>query len=82
VLESFNYKPKNNCDRRRKVLKTAIQTHSFDVIYTELKALKNQVEGYKEDRIEYDIRWLKKNSHKYYSQVLDSKDREQNKVAN
>lgn len=80
MLESFNYNPKKGADRRRKILKTAIQTHSFDSIYQELKQNLQEFDGYKKDRIEYDLRWLKKNSHKYYSEILQAS--QENKIAN
>ena len=82
MLESFNYRPKDKAARRRRILKNAIQTHSFDSIYQDLRNFKEKVEGYKLDRVEYDLRWLKKNSHKYYTQILDRENTQQNKVTN
>lgn len=82
MLEKFNYRPNDRAPRRRKILKNAIQTHSFDSIYQDLLNLKNEMEGYKIDRVEYDLRWLKKNSHKYYTEILDRESRQENKVTN
>lgn len=82
MLENFNYKPSEKTDRRRQVLKQAIQTTSFDTIFLALKKKREEMKGYKEDRIQYDLNWLKKNSYKYHTQVLDPEVAQENKISN
>jgi hypothetical protein len=73
VLDQFNYNPGKNKDRRRQVLKKAIRSTNYDAVYNSLQRKIESLEGYKVDRAEWDLSWLKKNSNKYYTTLNGSK---------
>lgn len=71
VLEQYNYNPGKKTDRRRQVLKKAIRSTNFDAVYKSLERKIENLEGYKVDRAEWDLNWLKNNSNKYYTEILE-----------
>ena len=79
--ERFNYHPGENTRKRRKNIKQAIQVTDFDTIYLALEDLQKKLEGYKVDRIQNDLSWLRQNSQKYYSEIIGNKTKEQNTLA-
>jgi len=72
MLKHYNYKPSKATDRRRQVLKKAIQESSFDTVLLALQDRKENLEGYKKDRAEADLSWLKKRSNRYYTDILQT----------
>jgi len=69
VLDQYDYNPGKHKDRRRQVLKKAIRSTNYDTVFNSLKRKVEKLEGYKLDRAEWDLSWLKKNSNKYYTEI-------------
>lgn len=69
VLDGYNYNPGKKTDRRRQVLRKAIRCTNFDTVYRSLERKLEDFKGYKLDRAEWDLNWLKQNSEKYYTEL-------------
>lgn len=78
MIEHTNYKPEKKSQLRKQALKKAILKTNFDSIYLSLQDLQEKLTGYKTDRIENDLRWMKKECKKgrFNSQEIKTENRE------
>lgn len=78
MIEHTNYKPEKKSTLRKQALKKAILKTNFDSIFLSLKKLQEELTGYKTDRIENDLRWMKKECKKgrFNSSEIETQDRE------
>lgn len=78
LIQTTNYKPEKKSTLRKQALKKAILKNCFDSILISLKQLQEESSGYKTDRIENDIRWLKNESRKgrFNSEKIETGNKE------
>lgn len=72
MIQNTGYQPQQKTEKRRKIITQTILKHSFDSVYTELRELKENLSGYKTDRVENDLSWMEKQYRKgrYNSTLL------------
>lgn len=58
LVEDYGYKPENRNKLRKQVLKKTILKLEFDAVVESLINLYEDSEGYKQDRIWSDVKWL------------------------
>jgi len=82
MIQNTGYQPQQKTEKRRKIITQTILKHSFDSVYTELRELKENLEGYKTDRVENDLSWMEKQYRKgrYNSTLLQQQQQDNGKT--
>jgi len=81
MIQNTGYKPQQKTEKRRKIITQTILKYSFDSVYTELRELKENLEGYKTDRVENDLSWMEKQYRKgRYNSTLLQQQQEDGKT--
>ena len=67
-LEEEGYNPRNNGKRRRRILERVITESSFDRVFEQMKHLSLKYEGYEQERVEKDLKFLADRQNRYITE--------------